>query len=121
MVKANIETSSGTKIFIEGKPEDISQVMRLFEGKEHNITEARNSNIKSKKMKKGGGLTTCVRELKGEGFFDKPKDLISIKQELAKKAHIYPVTSIQPTLLNLVKAKELGRLKEDSKWVYVRR
>lgn len=121
MVKANIETSSGTKIFIDGKPEDVSQVMLLFEGKEHNIKESYEGNIKSKKMKKGVGLTTYVRELKEEGLFDKPKDLISIKQELAKRAHIYPVTSIQPTLLNLVKAKELGRLKEDSKWVYVRR
>lgn len=121
MAKANIETPNGTKIIIDGKEEEIAKIINAISTNESYSQRHNSRNIKKTKMKSKMGLTDYIRELKEEGFLDQPKDLIEIKNELASKAHIYPVTSIHPTLIRLIKKGEVGRLKQDSKWVYVKR
>jgi hypothetical protein len=121
MAKANIETTNGTKITIDGNEDEIAKIIKAINHQEPHIERTVPKDIKKSKMKTKSGLTDYVRELKEEGFFDKPKDLVQIKNELARKTLIYPITSIQPTLVRLIQNRELGRLKENLKWVYVKR
>ncbi len=121
MVKANIEMPDGTKIFLEGDETEVSRIMTfLSTGKKYTeiISKMDNKKLKTKSKL---GITDYLRELKEEGYFDQPKTIVEIKNELATRAIIYPVTSIQPTLTRLIKKRELGRVKQDSKWVYVKR
>jgi predicted transcriptional regulator len=58
-------------------------------------------------------------ELVEGGFFKRPKGLRAIKDALEDQGHFYPVTTLSPTLLRLVKKKELRRIKEGKRWSYV--
>ena len=60
-----------------------------------------------------------IGELIESGFFKKPKELSAIKDALEERGHFYPVTTLSPTVLRLVKKKELRRIKEDKRWKYV--
>ena len=121
MAKANIQTPNGTKIVIDGNEDEIAKIINAVSQARDYTSDVPIKSIKKSKMKSKLGLTDSIRELKEEGFFNQPKDLIQIKNELASKALYYPMTSIQSTLTRLIRSKELGRMKQDSKWVYVTR
>jgi len=116
MAKANIETSNGTKIDIEGEPEEINKIIRSLNNDSYSKKRDKRITKKSKM-----GVTDYLRELKEEEFFDKPKDLQEIKDELDGKGHIYPLNEISTPIVRLVRKRELGRMKKNNKWVYVRR
>ena len=122
MAKANIETKDGTKVVIEGTPEEISKIMNLYKDEKVSEPPAKESKkfFKAKTNSKPT-ITDTIREILAEGFFDKPKSLAELKQGLEEQGTFIPITTLSAIVLGLVKGKELRRIKQDKKWVYVRR
>ncbi|MBI3055426.1 MAG: hypothetical protein HYY77_15520, partial [Betaproteobacteria bacterium] len=52
------------------------------------------------------------------GFFKKPKDLGAVKIALEEMGHRYPVTTLSPVLLRLIRKRQLRRMREQKRWVY---
>lgn len=121
MAKADVETKDGTKITIEGTPEEISRIINLY--REDNVSIHRKGPKKFIKQKASSSptLTDKIRELIEEGFFDKPKGLANIKQGLEEQGHFVPITTLSAIVLKLVKQKELRRIKQQNKWTYAKR
>lgn len=121
MVKANVKTADGTKITVEGTLEEISKIINLY--RENKIVTHQKESKKFTKQKASSRptLTDKARELIEEGFFDKPKGLANIKQGLEEQGYFVPITTLSPIVLNLVKRKELRRIKQQNKWAYAKR
>jgi hypothetical protein len=120
MAKAHIVTKGGTKVSIEGSQDEIVALIQYFEGKSASGKAAAsqpkrpvlNSSSKSTPL-------SLVSDLIDGGFFKKPKELGAIKLALEEQGHFYPVTSLSPTLLRLVRKKQLRRIKDKKRWLYV--
>src|SRR5690348_12508318 len=119
MVKAEINKKDGTRIVIDGTEKEVKRILNLI---------AEDTPTKSQKMKrvsetKKGKMSIgdMILELKEEGFFDSPKSLIEIKNSLSAKGGIYEVTTLSASVIRLVRKRILGRVKQDSKWMYVKR
>lgn len=113
MVKAIIKLKDGTEVSVEGAPEEIAKTKDL-------LLKEKDVVLLKKRQKKKGPLFRIL-ELKAENFFDKPKTISEIKQKLEEKTYYYPLTSISPALIRLYRQGELGRLKKDGKWVWVKK
>lgn len=74
-----------------------------------------------KNKKKYSGATGGVRLLLKEGFFDEPKRLLEVSNQLKMEGRHYPNPSLSMGLLNLVRERELIRIQEKGKktWNYV--
>ncbi len=116
MAKAKIRTRAGTTVNIEGTPEEIGEVLSIIRKKEQTEILRRGKREKGKV-----NATDFILRLKEEGFFDKPKTIIDVKNKLAENALIYPVTTLSGILIGLVKRRELGRIKIEKLWSYVKR
>jgi len=122
MAKANIETKDGTKITIEGTPEEISKLMEMY--KSNDMPEIPASELKKFVKEKSNSrptVTDTIREILAEGFFNKPKSLAEVKQGLEEQGTFIPITTLSGIILGLVQGKELRRIKQDKKWSYVKR
>jgi len=117
MAKAKIKSKNGTQIYIEGSPEEVSKIISDF--KKH---EERFAKIKAmKKTRSRITATDFILNLCEEGFFDKPKTIIDIKDKLAENGLIYPITTLSGVLIGLIRKRELGRIKKEKMWGYVKR
>ena len=72
--------------------------------------------VKAKK-----GAIGAIQLLIEEGFFDTPKDVISVLGKLEEIGHYHQRASVEMNLLNLTKRRELNRFKgqKTKKWEYV--
>lgn len=117
MAKARLTTKSGTIISIEGTQAEVAGLIAQFDG------GATSPDAPSRKRRTvstaKSGPVTLVSELIDGGFFKKPKELGSIKLALEEQGHFYPVTTLSPILLRLVRKKELRRIKDKKRWLYV--
>lgn len=129
MAKANINLPNGTKIVVDGTTEEINAVLELYK-KPTNVlgTSSENKEQRKKKYKttprakKGRkGPKLYITELKAGGFFNKKRTISEVQKVLEDNGHIYPITRLSTPLKRLVQDKELGRMKEDGNWVYVKR
>jgi len=66
-------------------------------------------------------ITNLVIDLKSKKFFDKPKNWNDIQKALEELGYTYPLNSLTDPLQRLVRKGELGRIKKDDKWHYVKR
>jgi len=66
-------------------------------------------------------ITDKLIELRNSGFFDKPKSTKEIAEKLAEGGFTYPQSSLTDPLQRLVRKHELGRLKHNNIWGYVKR
>ena len=122
MVKTEITKNDGTKIVIEGSEEEVKKMIDY-------VTHSSNQKptpLKKEKSKKTNSTSKVsiadqIEELKIEGFFDEPKSIGEIKSALSEKGMIYPITTLSGKLIEKVRRRELGRVKEDKKWRYVKR
>ena len=122
MAKANIETSSGLKIMVEGTAEEIASIVAQVKSGEHTPQQHTISEKKSRRSETSStSLVGLIQELKGNGFFNTPKKVKDVKNELAQQTHHYPLESISTALIRRVKNGELGRIKEGKIWVYAKR
>jgi len=118
MAKAHLTTKSGTIITIDGTPEEIAKLMLQFDGaptKSEPRTATRHRSSVAVKDGPAGLLIGLI----DEGFFKKPKELAAIKATLEEKGHYYPRTTLSPLLLRFVRKKDLRRIKDKKRWVYV--
>jgi hypothetical protein len=123
MAKANILTKDGTKIVIEGTPEEVSSIVSVIKEKGQRRGPSKSTSDTKEKKGKSQKLsaTDLILVLKDESFFDKPKALGDIKIALEEQGYYYPITTLSGVVLELVRKRELGRIKIDKKWGYVKR
>lgn len=123
MAKAKIVTKSGTKILIEGSVEEVREIISTVNNKED--FGSKNDLIaiheKPRRSQKSHTATDLILTLRESGYFDKPRNLVEIKHSLEEQGMIYPITTIAPVLLKQVRKRNLGRIKKEKKWCYVKR
>jgi hypothetical protein len=123
MAKANIVTILGTKITIEGDPQEVASVIKRLEmesnpGKQAAKKGSDRSSAKKAPRSQRATPVNLVSSLIDGGFFRKPKDLGAVKTALEELGHFYPVTTLSPALLRLVRKRQLRRIKEKKRWLY---
>lgn len=119
MAKAHITTSGGTKVTIEGTPNEVAALLARLEGNAP-VVSNRDSRVPiPRKAKAKAGPVGLLSELIDGGFFKKPKELSAIKLALEEQGHFYPVTTLSPLMLRLVRRRELRRIKDKKRWLYV--
>lgn len=120
MAKAHIALTDGTKITIEGTSEEVAAlVSKLSTGTPLSSKEKKKSEKESGSTSSKSGPVDLISELIDGGFFKKPKELGSIRLALEEQGHYYPVTTLSPLLLRLVRRKQLRRIKDKKRWLYV--
>lgn len=119
MVKAHITTKSGAKLTIEGSDQEVAALIARIEGHTQAPKQSLPTRGATTKAKSKPTLAGLIAELIDGGFFKKPKELGSIKVALEEHGHFYPVTTLSPTMLRLVRRKQLRRIKENNRWLYV--
>jgi hypothetical protein len=120
MVKAHITKPSGTKIVVEGTTEEIAAILLQIETETQQPKQSAAPNIHSKNPPSRGRTTpvNLISTLIDGGFFRTPRDLASVKIALEEMGHHYPVTSLSPTLLRLVRKRQLRRIRDQKRWTY---
>ena len=118
MAKAQINFPDGTRVTLEGTPEEISAV--VYRGKEKPRVNRRRVKVEGKTTSQRLQLGDLIAELIDGGLFKKPKDLASVRAALANMGHHYPITTLSGAMLNQVRKRNLRRLKQDKRWVYTR-
>jgi len=124
MAKANIVLPNGSKVDIEGTPEEINQILGVLgNAAPKEIDKRHDPSLPAKipKSKEKIGLTGLILELKTHGFFKEKRSLSEIRERLESEGYIYPNTTVAPILIRLIKSRELGRVREDGAWKYVNR
>jgi hypothetical protein len=123
MATANIETSTGLKIALEGTAEEIASIVAHIKGGEQPRQERLTTTEKKSRRSENSStsLVSLIQDLKNNGFFDTPKKVTDVKDSLAQQTHHYPLPSISTALIRRVKNGELGRIREGKQWVYVKR
>ncbi|MEX0657412.1 MAG: hypothetical protein WD154_07715 [Nitrosopumilaceae archaeon] len=92
---------------------------KVFSGKSNVLsgTDEPTSNSKNKQYK---GTVGGIQYLIDHGFFEKPKSMREIFDELKKEGYFYPLQSIDAAIRKdfLIKKKLLNRIKEGNIWLY---
>ena len=117
MAKAHLSFPDGTKVLIEGTPDEVGSLVARFSKMSGSAEPAKSTP--PKKSTARPGIIDLISQLIDGGFFKEPRELGAIKTALAEQGHHYPVTSLSPTVLRLVRRKQLRRLKEKDRWLYV--
>jgi hypothetical protein len=130
MAKVKIVTDEGTKIEVEGTPEEVAKIMNVYQrggASKKSIEPSGGTSKKDKKFLKKNStsstMTDSIRELIVNGFFDKPRGLAEIKTKLEEEGVFIAITSLSERVLFLTKKRDLRRTKDSktSRWVYVKR
>ena len=101
MAKAHIALGDGTKITIEGTPDEVAAlVSKLSTSSPPSSKEKKRSGEKSGQgtSKSKQGPVDLISELIDGGFFKKPKELGAIRLALEEQGHYYPATTLSPAL-----------------------
>lgn len=117
MAKAVISKDDCT-ITIEGTEDEVFSLVRRFENGEQSI----GGTVGRRRKASGTSRTTpteLVCEMIDEGFFSTPKELGAVRSALEEVGHFYPVTTLSPLMLRLVRNKKLRRIKDKKRWKYV--
>jgi len=105
---------------------DIDKIKQILDDHENRIKllEGTSKLISSKSPKvekKSSGVFDYLMDLKEEGFFDEPKLLKEIVQELARRGYHYKSTSLTNPLQRALRKNRLGRIGKSGNWQYVKR
>jgi len=123
---ASLVLPDGTKLTIEGTPDQVVAVVGRITGGQTRTESTRHprkrrsagpSNDRTKGTRKGPA--DHIRELIAADFFSTKRGLGDVQRRLEEGAHIYPITSLSPALFRFVRLKELRRIKEGGVWKYV--
>jgi len=119
MPKIHYVTSNGTKVTIEGTSVEVGAIAERLQGDvPRSVTIKKEVGLKNVRKAKSTPINLLCELIDG-GFFKKPKELGSIKVALEEQGHFYPVTTLSPSLLRLVRKKQLRRIKDHKRWLYV--
>ena len=119
MVKAQIKKKDGTHIVIEGSEGEVKRLLNLIHEDKPVKTQKTKDNKETKTEKMSIG--DMILELREEGFFARPKSLVEIKNALAAKGGIYKVTTLSAQMIRQARKRNLGRIKQNKKWMYVKK
>jgi hypothetical protein len=122
MAKARITTKSGSKVIIEGSPEEVASLLTILERTPTGGSAPKDTPRKKERRLQSNTKqtpTTLLAELADGGFFKKPKELSAIKTALQEQGHYYPVTSLSPAVLRAVRKRILRRIRDGKRWLYV--
>ncbi|MBS1983291.1 MAG: hypothetical protein JST16_03890 [Bdellovibrionales bacterium] len=120
MAKATITLQNGLSVILEGSPKEISEFLEKY----GDIEAAQPRNSKTTRMQaadktRKDGPTEYILRLKADKFFSERRSLSDIRNALEVGGHIYPITTLSPVLVRLVRRRDLRRLKGERGWVYV--
>ena len=115
MAKAQIITESGTKVTIEGDAEEVAVLIRRFD----KTAAMAPVPIKASRSNSKAGPQDRILALLAAGFFRLPQGLAANSIYIGRARHFYPVTTLSPVLLRLVRNRNLRRIKENNVWSYV--
>lgn len=120
MAKAHLTTKTGTRIVIEGDPVEVATLVKQIAGETGSSKTSRAEGVRSGKRGRQSKATpiNLLSTLIDSRFFRKPKDLAAVKVALEEMGHHYPVTTLSPALLRLVRKRQLRRLKGKNRWLY---
>jgi len=126
MAKAEIATSTGTKITIDGSADEIASILSIYKDKpckDPDILLVKNNQDSGSKKRPKSKLTLedYILDLKSTGFFDTPKKTAFVKEKLDQESHFYPMQSVSTRLIRMNEKRQLGRIKEGDQWAYVKR
>lgn len=128
MAKANLKLTSGTTVTIEGTPEEVAATLKHYteieqtrtRGSQRQPSPSSRRKVKPKTAKvRPSGPIDYIRELVEDNFFSGQRGLGEVRTELEARGHIYPVTTLSPAILRLVRKRELRRVPEGNHWRYV--
>jgi|ERR1700733_414936 len=124
MPKAHITTKNGTKITIEGTPDEVAAMVAQFEegspaSKDFRRSKKRDNSVSAPRSGTKAGPVGLISELIDGGYFKKPRELSAIKMTLEEQGHFYPITSLSPVMLRLIRKRELRRIRDKKRWLYV--
>jgi hypothetical protein len=126
MATANIDLSDGTKVMVDGSPEEIARILSLYRGPICSTSTALVPVARQliavpgseRRSQKATGPMQHLRDLISENFFSECRHLSEVRQELETRGHIYPLTHLSNPIRRLVVSKELRRLREGRLWAY---
>jgi hypothetical protein len=117
MAKAVMTTLDGATVTIEGSQDEVATLLTRLGGYKNVPGREAGSKVGAKRSKPTPmGL---ISELIAEGFFGEPRELGAVRLALKEKGHFYPVTTLSPLMLRLVRRRELRRIKDKKRWTYV--
>jgi hypothetical protein len=119
MAKAQVTTSNGARITIEGTADEVAALVRQLDGSSARQPKGRAPAPARRENRPVAGPMSLLSELIDGGFFKKPKELSAIKHALEEQGHFYPVTSLSPVVLRLVRKRQLRRIRDKKRWLYV--
>jgi len=116
MPKAIVTTKGGATVTVEGTQGEVAELLRLLDGAERTKEPSRAARSRPNPKPTPTGL---ISDLIAGGFFREPKELGAVKTALEEQGHFYPVTTLSPLMLRLVRKRELRRIRERKRWLYV--
>lgn len=126
MAKADLILNDGTKVSIDGSPDEVTLILsRLSNVADAPTAKSRTgarkkfTGTKKTSRKPKEGPTSLLTALATEGDFKTRRTIANIRDKLEERGHIYPVTTISPALTRLTRSHVLRRLKDNGSWVYV--
>jgi hypothetical protein len=119
MPKAVITTKSGATVSIEGTHDEVVGLVAWLEGSERSVGRLPAHRPTPQQGKSRPTPMALLSELIATGFFSEPKELGTVRLALEEQGHFYPVTTLSPLMLRLVRKRELRRIKGKKRWLYV--
>jgi hypothetical protein len=102
--------------------EFVDELEKAFGTKRHPVTTPSAHTATATGSTPPHSLTAQIKELVSEGFFDQNKTIGQVKDSLAKKGIIKPVTTLSGSLQQLVKKgalkRDLQKISNKEVWVY---
>src|ERR1051325_636954 len=118
MAKAKITTKSGLVMQIDGTPAEIAAVLRDLKDQEENAAApTRTAGGRGGRVR----LPDLMGALVDGKSFNKPQDLAAVRTALQELGHHYPMTTLSGAMLRQVRRRNLRRMRQDKRWVYVTR
>jgi hypothetical protein len=119
MAKATMTMGSGAKVIVEGSQEEVAALLARFEAGTGRVGLSPPQLNRRRQNKSKPTLMNLLSELSDVGFFEERRALGAVKTALEEKGHHYPVTTLSPVMLRLVRRRQLRRVKEKGRWFYV--
>lgn len=118
MPTASITTPSGATIVIEGTPTEVADLVAKFQATEAHPSKSAPRSLRGPTSSRIGPFELIVGLIEKD-FFKTPRELGGVRIALEERGHFYPVTTLSPVMLRLVRRKFLRRIKNNGRWTYV--
>ena len=118
MPTASITMPSGATIVIEGTPTEVADLVAKFQATEAHPGKSAARSLRGATSWRTGPFELIVGLIE-KGFFKTPRELGGVRVALEEQGHFYPVTTLSPIMLRLVRRKFLRRIKNNKRWTYV--